>query len=62
MSVELALLEDYGLTLPPQTYPPRGLDRSRQTNWRRQTLEDASRARRSRERLLWPLRMKLWRS
>ena len=50
MSVELALLEEYGLTLPPQA------------NWRRQALEDASRARQRREMLLWflwPLRMKL---
>ena len=56
MSVELALLEEHGLTLPPQTYPLKGLDRNAQTNWRRQALEDARRARRRRERLRWPLR------
>ncbi|MYC37822.1 MAG: hypothetical protein F4X66_13060 [Chloroflexi bacterium] len=39
MSVELALLEEHGLTLPPQTYPLRGLDRSGQTNWCRKALE-----------------------
>ena len=57
MSVELALLEEHGLTLPPQTYPLRGLDRGDQTRWRRTALEDARRARRRRERLRWPLRM-----
>ena len=56
MSVELALLEEHGLTLPPQTYPLRGLDRGEQVNWRRKALEDARRARKLRERLLWPLR------
>ena len=56
MSVELALLEEHGLTLPPQTYPLRGLDRGEQVNWRRKALEEARRARKRRERLLWPLR------
>ena len=55
MSVELALLEEHGLTLPPQTYPLRGLDRGAQTNWRRKALEDARRARKKRERLRWLL-------
>ena len=27
LTVELALLEEHGLTLPPETYPLRGLDR-----------------------------------
>ncbi len=57
MSVELALLDDHGLTLPPQTYPLRGLDRGDQTRWRRTALEDARRARKRLERLRWPLRM-----
>ena len=57
MSVELALLDDHGLTLPPQTFPLRGLDRGDQTRWRRTALEDARRARRRLERLRWPLRM-----
>ncbi len=57
MSVELALLDDHGLTLPPQTYPLRGLDRGDQTRWRRTALEDARRARKLLERLRWPLRM-----
>ena len=64
MSVELALLEEHGLTLPPQTYPLRGLDRGAQTNWRRKALEDARRARQRRERvrwLLWALTLGRWR-
>ncbi|MDE2842682.1 MAG: hypothetical protein OXN21_04785 [Chloroflexota bacterium] len=56
MLVELAFLEEHGLTLPPQTYPLWGLDRSGQTNWRRKTLEDARPARQRRERLRWFLR------
>ena len=55
MSVELALLEEHGLTLPPQTYPLRGLDRGEQVNWRRKALEEARRARKRRERVLWLL-------
>ena len=51
LAVELALLEDHGLTLPPETYPLRGLDRSSQVNWRRKALEDAQRARKRRELL-----------
>ncbi|MYC38668.1 MAG: hypothetical protein F4X66_17410 [Chloroflexi bacterium] len=59
MSVELELLEEHGLTLPPQTYPLKGLDRGAQTGWRRKALEEARRARQRREgllRLLGPLR------
>ena len=41
MLVELALLEEHGLTLPPQDYPLKGLDRNNQTNWRYTTLADA---------------------
>ncbi len=52
MSVELALLEEHGLTLPPARFPLRGFDRSGQVNWRRKALDDARRARRKRE-LLW---------
>ena len=43
MVVELALLEEYDLTLPPQDYPLKGLDRNNQTNWRRTTLADTRR-------------------
>ncbi len=57
MTVELALLEEYGLTLPPQSYPLTGLDRGEQTNWRRKALDDTQRARKKREILQWPLRV-----
>ena len=55
LTVELALLEDHGLTLPPETYPLKGLDRSGQVNWRRKALEDTQKARKRRELLagLW---------
>ena len=55
LSVELAPLEEHGLTLPPETYPLKGLDRSGQVNWRRKALEDTGRARKRRE-LLFRLR------
>ena len=52
LTVELALLEEHGLTLPPETFPLRGLDRGGQVNWRRKALEDTCRARKRRELLL----------
>lgn len=66
MTVELALLEEHGLTLPPQDYPLTGLNRNNQTNWRRTTLAETRRARKRWERLRWPLRalalpLRLWR-
>ena len=54
-TVELALLEEHGLTLPPETYPLKGLDRSSQVNWRRKALDDTQKARKRRELLLWPV-------
>ena len=45
LTVELALLEEHGLTLPPETYPLRGLDRGAQVNWRQKALVDTQRAR-----------------
>ncbi len=53
LEVELALLEEHGLTLPPETYPLRGLDRGAQVNWRHKALVDTERARQKREILLW---------
>ena len=44
LSVEAALLEEHGMTLPPETYPLRGLDRNGQLNWRRTALYDTRRA------------------
>ena len=64
MSVELELLEEHGLTLPPETYPLRGLDRGAQVNWRRKALHDTRRAIRKREMLRWlkwVLGLGLWR-
>ena len=49
LTVELALLEEHGLTLPPETYPLRGLDRGAQVNWRHKALVDTQRARGKRE-------------
>ena len=40
MEVEVALLEEHGLTLPPERQPLRGLDRGAQLNWRRTALYD----------------------
>ena len=53
LTVELALLEEHGLTLPPETYPLRGLDRGGQVNWRRKALEDTRRSRKRRVLLSW---------
>ncbi len=49
--VELALLEDHGMTLPPEKRPLRGFDCDGQTNWRRTALFDTRRAIRKRELL-----------
>ena len=57
MAVELALLEEHGLTLPPETYPLKGLDRGNQVNWRRKALADTRRARRKLELLRWLTRV-----
>ncbi len=52
LEVELALLEEHGLTLPPEQRPLRGFARSGQVNWRRKALQDAQRARARRELIL----------
>ena len=64
LSVELALLREHGMTLPPETYPLRGFDRNGQLNWRRTALYDTRRARAKRELLRWVRRVLtigLWR-
>ncbi|MYC35352.1 MAG: hypothetical protein F4X66_00320 [Chloroflexi bacterium] len=53
LTVELELLEEYGLTLPPARFPLRGFDRSGQVNWRRKALDDTRRKVRRRQFLLW---------
>ena len=57
LEMELALLEEHGLTLPPETYPLRGLDRGAQVNWRQKALVDTQREREKREILLWLRRL-----
>ena len=47
------MLEEYGLTLPPETEPLRGFGRYGQINWRRTALEDTRRARVRRRWLRW---------
>ena len=61
LTVELALLEDHGMTLPPETYPLQGFDRNGQVNWRRTALSDTRRALRKREFLrTWTLGLWRW--
>ena len=49
LEMELALLEEHGMTLPPEKQPLHGLDRSGQVSWRRKALFDTRRARARRE-------------
>ena len=56
LEVELALLEDHGMTLPPEKQPLRDFDRSGQITWRRTALSDTRRERRKAE-----LMRKVWR-
>ena len=51
LELELALLEEQGMTLPPEKQPLRSLDRSGQTSWRRTALYDTRRARATSELL-----------
>ena len=55
LEVELALLEEHGMTLPPEKQPLRGLDRSGQITWRRAALSDTRRARKKAQHMgtLW---------
>ena len=55
--VELALLEEHGMTLPPEKQPLRGLDRSGQVNWRRTALYDTRRALKQQELWRWARRV-----
>ena len=60
-AMELALLEEHGLTLPPETYPLRDFARNGQITWRRTALYDTRRAIKKRE-LLWRIfTLGLWR-
>ena len=42
--LEVAMLEEHGLTLPPEKQPLHGLWRSTQLDWRRETLNEVRRA------------------
>ena len=42
--LEVAMLEEHGLTLPPEKQPLHGLWRSAQLNWRKETLNEVRRA------------------
>ena len=57
LSVELALLQEHGMTLPPETYPLKGFDRNGQLTWRQKALYDTRRARAKRELLRWVRRV-----
>ena len=61
LALELTLLEEHGLTLPPARFPLRGFDRNGQVNWRRTALSDTRRALRKRELLRRVLTLGLWR-
>ena len=49
LELELALLEEHGMTLPPEQRPLRGFARSGQVSWRRTALDDTRKAIRRRE-------------
>ena len=55
--LELAMLEEHGLTLPPEKQPLRGFGRRGQTNWRWKALHDTRVALRKRELLRWVRRV-----
>ena len=57
LTLELAMLEDHGLTLPPETQPLRGFGRKGQTNWRRTALRDTRQALARRKMLRWVRRI-----
>ncbi len=61
--LELAMLEEHGLTLPPETQPLRGFGRRGQTGWRHTALHDTRRALHRRRLLRWirrSLTLGLW--
>ena len=57
LKLELAMLDDHGLTLPPETEPLRGFGRKGQTTWRRTALRDTRSALARRKRLRWVRRI-----
>ena len=64
LELELAMLEEQGLTLPPETEPLRGLERNAQLGWRRRALavtEKKLARRRALRRLRRLITLGLWR-
>ena len=64
LELELAMLEEHGLTLSPEKQPLRGFGRSGQTSWRRTALGDTRKALVRRQLLRWVRRvltLGLWR-
>ena len=57
LGLELAMLEQHGLTLPPETQPLRGFGRRGQTGWRRTARRDTRRAVARRKGLRWERRI-----
>ena len=60
--LEVAMLEEHGLTLPPEKQPLHGLYRSAQLNWRKDTLHEVRRAVAWRHLVRTILTFGLWRS
>ena len=64
LTLELAMLDEHGLTLPPEKQPLRGFGRKGQTSWRWTALHDTRVALRKRRLLRWIRRvctLGLWR-
>ena len=64
LELELAMLEERGLTLPPETEPLRGLERNAQLGWQRRALEVTEKKlarRRALRRLRQLITLGLWR-
>ena len=57
LTLELAMLEEHGLTLPPEKQPLRGFGRRGQTSWRWKALVDTRVALRKRRLLRWVRRV-----
>ena len=56
LTLELAMLEEHGLTLPPETQPLKGFARRGQTSWRRTELDDTRKALERRKLMRWTRR------
>ncbi len=61
LELELAMLEEHGLTLPPETEPLRGLERNAQLGWRRRALAVTEKKLARRRALRRLITLGLWR-